>query len=59
MEEATIKIIPAEVEDFYVKEDELSEIKYVNECPECGMPALYRVGRCSTCSFCGWSACSL
>lgn len=59
MEEATVKIIPAEAEDFYGKEDELSQVVYMDVCPECGMNSLTRAGRCSTCSFCGWSACSL
>jgi len=52
-------IVPANIEDFYVDEQKTDKLRYVETCPECGMDSIYRVGRCATCSFCGWSACSL
>ena len=59
MEEGTFEGIPAEIDEFYGQAVYTENILYLEECPECGMNAVTRTGRCGTCSFCGWSACSM
>jgi len=59
MIEEPLESVPAEIDDFYGKEIFTSSVLVLEECPECGMNSVTRNGRCKTCQFCGWSACSM
>lgn len=59
MIEDTVEKIPANMEDFYGKETHTGVVEYLEECPECGMRSVTVVGRCRTCTFCGYGTCSL
>lgn len=59
MEEVRKQVVLRETDIFSIRNAELEDLANEDTCPDCGMGHLNRAGRCTTCSYCGWSACSL